>query len=125
MTLTDATSSSLTVEPGTWAPICPVERLTPDRGVAALVDGDAVAVFLLSSGELYAVSNVEPFTGASVLSRGLVGEVDGLPTVASPLHKQRFDLSSGRCLDVADAAVRTYATKLVDGVVHVGDGGSS
>ncbi len=124
MTVIDA-SSTLAVDAGTWVPICPVERLTPDRGVAALVDGHAVAVFLLSSDELHALSNVEPFTGTSVLSRGIVGELDGVPTVASPLHKQRFDLRSGRCLDVADTAVPTYSTKLVDGVVHVAVGGAS
>lgn len=50
--------------------ICAVGRLTPDRGVAALVDGRQVAVFLLSLGELHAVDNVDPCSGAGVISRG-------------------------------------------------------
>jgi nitrite reductase (NADH) small subunit len=99
--------------------VCPVERLTPDRGVAALVDGTAVAVFLLSTGELVAIDNVDPITGASVLSRGLVGEVDGSPTVASPLHKQRYDLRTGDCLDLPGVRVAVHDAAVVDGAVRV------
>ncbi len=49
--------------------------------------------------QLHAVDNVDPFSGASVLSRGIVGDAGGVPTVASPVYKQRFDLRTGRCLD--------------------------
>ena len=38
-----------------WTAICRTDRLTPDRGVAALVDGAPVAVFLLSDGATYAI----------------------------------------------------------------------
>ena len=101
-----------------WQPVCPLDRLTPDRGVAALVGGRAVAVFRLSTGELHAVDNLDPCSGASVLSRGLVGDADGVPTIASPLYKQRFDLRTGRCLD-ADAIVGVHDVQILDGVVHV------
>jgi len=131
MTLTDSATAvaapaapSARGDAGDWTEICPLDRLTPDRGVAAMVDGRAVAVFLLSSGELHVVDNVEPFTGTSVLSRGLVGDVDGVPTVASPLHKQRFDLRTGACLDVADVSVSTHHAKVVDGMVLVSVVGS-
>ena len=99
--------------------VCPLARLIPDRGVAALVDGVAVAVFHLADGSLHAIDNIDPCSGASVLSRGVVGEVDGTATVASPLYKQRFELSTGRCLDRDDTAVRTHDAAVVDGVVHV------
>lgn len=99
--------------------VCAVERLTPDRGVAALVQGRAVAVFLLASGELAAIDNIDPVSGASVLSRGLVGDVGGAPTVASPLYKQRFELRTGRCLDRDDAAVAVHEVRAVDGTVQV------
>jgi nitrite reductase (NADH) small subunit len=102
-----------------WWPICPIERLTPDRGVAALVEGCAVAVFLLSAGTLYAIDNVDPISGASVLSRGLVGDIDGSPTVASPMYKQRFDLASGRCHDLPDIAISVHEVSADDGVVYV------
>lgn len=106
------------VEPG-FHVVCPLDRLTPDRGVAALVGGVAVALFLLADGELAAIDNADPISGASVLSRGLVGDVDGTPTVASPLYKQRFDLRSGRCLDDESAAVRVHEARALDGLALV------
>ena len=108
-----------------WTAICTIDRLTPDRGVAALVDGRAVAVFLLSDGSLHAIDNVDPISGASILSRGLIGDVDGTPTVASPMFKQRFDLTCGRCIDAADVAVGVHEVGLHDDVVHVRLHGSS
>ena len=103
----------------TFVPVCTARRLTPDRGVAALVEGTAVAVFRLSSGELHAVDNIDPFSGASVLSRGLVGDAGGRPTIASPLYKQRFDLRTGECLDADDVAVAVHDVREIDGMVHV------
>jgi nitrite reductase (NADH) small subunit len=103
----------------TLSAVCPLDRLAPDRGVAALVDGVPVAVFRLATGELAAIDNVDPVTGASVLSRGIVGDADGTPTVASPLYKQRYDLRTGACLDDANVRVRVHDVRVVDGVVHV------
>jgi len=60
-----------------------------------------------------------PFTGVAVLARGLVGSVGDVATVASPLHKQRFDLRTGRCLDDADQSVRVWDTLVVEGIVWV------
>jgi nitrite reductase (NADH) small subunit len=77
-----------------------------------------VAVFLLIDGSIHVVDNIDPCSGANVLSRGLVGDVDGVPTVASPLYKQRFELPTGRCLD-AEASVRVHDAHVIDGVVHV------
>lgn len=102
-----------------YAPVCPGGRLTPDRGVAALVDDHAVALFLLSTGELHAIDNVDPISGASVLSRGLVGDAGGTPTVASPLYKQRFDLRTGRCLDADGLSVCVHDVRERDGMIEV------
>jgi nitrite reductase (NADH) small subunit len=106
------------LQTSTFLPVCVARRLTPERGVAALVDGTPVAIFRLSTGELHAVDNIDPISGASVLSRGLVGDVDGRPTIASPLYKQRFDLRTGECLD-AVASIRVHDVREVDGMVHV------
>jgi len=102
--------------------VCTIEQITPDRGIAALVGGTAVAIFLLSTGELHAIDNLDPISGASVLSRGVVGDADGVPTVASPIYKQRFDLRTGRCLDAEDVRVAVHRVQVVDGVVRVGLG---
>jgi nitrite reductase (NADH) small subunit len=111
-----------------WHAICPVDRLLPDRGVAALVEGVPVAVFLLRTGELFATDNVDPCSGANVLSRGLVGDAGGVPTVASPMFKQRFDLRTGQCLDDPDRRLGVHHARIVDDVIEVAlgaPGGSS
>ena len=105
--------------PGVWRPVCPLARLTPDRGVAAFVDGVAVAVFLLANGELHAIDNVDPCSGANVLSRGIIGDAGGVTTVASPMYKQRFDLLTGECLDDPTHRVVVHRALVVDGVVRV------
>ncbi|MEU4947851.1 nitrite reductase small subunit NirD [Streptomyces lavendulae] len=95
-----------------WLTVCELSSLTPGRGVAALLpDGSQAAVFLDRAGRPYAIGNQDPFTGAHVLSRGLLGWAAGRPFVASPLLKQRFDLGSGRCLDDEEVAVRTYPVR--------------
>ncbi|MEU4658381.1 nitrite reductase small subunit NirD [Streptomyces sp. NPDC023723] len=91
-----------------WFAACDLGALLPGRGVAALLpDGSQAALFRDRRGDLYAIDNRDPFTGAAVLSRGLTGTHQGRPFVASPLLKQRFDLATGQCLD--DDAVRVTA----------------
>lgn len=103
-----------------WTAVCRYDDIIPERGVAALVDGMAVAVFRTHDGALHALSNLDPFSSASVLSRGIVGDRGGRPTVASPIYKQVFELATGVCLDDPDVSVPTYPVRVVDGVVEVG-----
>ena len=81
-----------------WSDVCRYDDLVPERGVAALVEGEQVALFRTFDGMLYAIGNRDPFSGAFVLCRGIVGSRGDAPTVASPLFKQVFDLRTGRCL---------------------------
>jgi nitrite reductase (NADH) small subunit len=126
MTLTQPTEATQTTEASTltWVPVCHLTDITPDRGVAALVGQDQVAVFLLTSvgdapPEIYAVDNHDPYSGANVIARGLVGSAGDRPVVATPIYKQRFDLRDGTCLD-GDLPVRTWPVRIVDGLVEVG-----
>jgi nitrite reductase (NADH) small subunit len=99
--------------------VCPVDALAVDRGAAALVDGHQVAIFRLASGEVYAIDHRDPFSGANVLARGLVGTRGDVPTVASPVYKQAFDLVSGICLDDETVAVRSWPARVVDGMIEI------
>jgi nitrite reductase (NADH) small subunit len=102
-----------------WTVIARLDELRVDRGVAALVGGQAVAVFRLADGTIAAIDHVEPFTGVPVLARGLVGSTGDVIFVSSPLHKQRFDLATGRCLDDESFSVRVWAVDVIDGYVCV------
>jgi nitrite reductase (NADH) small subunit len=103
----------------TWVPVCRYDVLLPERGVAALVDGQQVALFRTFDGMLHAVDNRDPYTGANVLSRGIVGTRGDAATVASPLHKQVYDLRTGVCLTDESLRVRVHDVRLVDDVVEV------
>jgi NAD(P)H-dependent nitrite reductase small subunit len=102
-----------------WTPVCPFGDLLPERGVAALLGTEQVAVFRLHDDRVRAIGNRDPVCGAQVLSRGLVGTRGDRPVIASPMHKQAYDLDTGECLD-ADARVPVYAVRVRDGVVEVG-----
>ncbi len=84
---------------GAWLPLCRLDDLEVERGRAALVDGTQLALFLLRDGGVHAVSNLDPYSGANVISRGIVGSRQEAPTVASPMYKQVFDLRTGLCLE--------------------------
>jgi nitrite reductase (NADH) small subunit len=105
-----------------WIAVCRYDDLLPERGVCALVTGRQVALFRTYDGQLYALSNYDPFGKAFVLSRGIVGTRGGAPTVASPLYKQVFDLRTGQCLDDPAVAVPVVPVRRRDAVVEVGWG---
>lgn len=108
-----------------WFTVCGLDRLTPGRGVAALLpDGRQAAVFRDRSDRLFALDNRDPFGGAAVLSRGLTGTHRGRPFVASPLLRQRFDLATGRCLDDGTVRVTSYAVRAV-AAEHAGGAGGA
>ena len=108
------------VQVSTWIEVCPVDAIPLEGGVAALVDGVAVAVFRTHDGSVFAIGNVDPFSGASVLSRGIIGSRGDAPVVSSPMYKQAFDLRTGQCLDDPSVSVPTYDVSVVDGIVLVG-----
>lgn len=103
-----------------WTRVCPLDEILPDTGVCCLVAGKQVAVFRLSESDaLFALGNYDPFSRANVLSRGLVGDRQGRPKVASPIFKQSFALDTGECLDDPTVSVPAYQVRLADGIVEV------
>jgi NAD(P)H-dependent nitrite reductase small subunit len=103
--------------------VCSLKALSPERGAAALVGGVQVALFRTHDDAVYAVQQRDPYSGANVVSRGIVGSRGDVPTVASPMYKQVFDLRTGACLDPVGRDPRplvTYVVVVRDGVVLVG-----
>ena len=108
----------------TYETVCRLDDIEVERGVAALVRGEAIAIFRTHDGNVYATSNYDPCSRASVMARGIVGtrgtEAGDVPVVASPMHKQAFDLRTGQCLDDAAVRVPTYDVVVDAGQVRVG-----
>ena len=101
-----------------WHLICALEDILPDTGVAALIEERAAAVFRVGE-QVYAIDNIDPFSAASVLSRGLVCSIGQRLAVASPIYKQHFDLVTGECLEDATRSIPAYAAKVEKGQVLV------
>ncbi|HQE39120.1 MAG: nitrite reductase small subunit NirD [Macromonas bipunctata] len=109
----------MSIAPLEWTTVCTVEDILPNTGAVALVDGRHVAVFRVGEAQFYAIDNVDPKSGASVLSRGLVGNLGEHIVVASPLYKNHFDLATGACLEAPEHSVRAHTVRIEDGRVQV------
>jgi nitrite reductase (NADH) small subunit len=96
-----------------WVDVCALDDVTPDTGVAALLGGRQIAVVRVGDGdEVYAVDNFDPFSHAFVIARGIVGDRQGVPKIASPIFKQSFDLRTGQCLDDPAVRLATYPVRV-------------
>ena len=102
-----------------WMPVCRIDEILPGTGVCALLGDRHVAVFRIGVDQVFALDNVDPRSGASVLSRGLTGNLGSHLVVASPLYKNHFDLRTGECLETPAHSVRIYPVHVRDGVVSV------
>ncbi|MHA3024372.1 nitrite reductase small subunit NirD [Mycobacterium sp. BMJ-28] len=104
-----------------WVEACAYDRLLPCRGVGVLMpDGTQVALFRLDDGSLHAVGNIDPFSGAAVMSRGIVGDRAGRPCVQTPIKKQAFAFDDGTCLDDPEVALAVFRTRVTpDGLVQI------
>lgn len=117
----EASTASAAVRAG-WVRVCAVADLEVERGRAALFGDTQFALFLLHSGRVHAVSNLDPYSDAHVMSRGIVGTRQEIPTVASPMYKQVFDLRTGACVDTQgkdERALRTWPVAIDDGHVFI------
>lgn len=104
----------------TWFDICALEDITPNTGVGAAIDDQLIALFRVGNEErVYALSNTDPFSNANVMSRGILGDIQGERVVASPIYKQHFSLATGRCLEDHEKKLLVYPVKLENGRVLV------
>ena len=101
-----------------WEKICKLEDILPNAGVCVLVKDKQIAIFRLEE-KLYAIDNLDPFSNANVLSRGIVGDLQGKHVVASPIYKQHFSLADGQCLEDETVQVATYETRLSGDIIEI------
>jgi len=107
-----------------WTQVCALTDIIPNAGVCAKVGEAQVAVFRLVSPQgveegVFGLSNFDPKSKANVLSRGLVGDLGGIPVVASPVYKNHYALTTGVCLEDEELRVPVYSVRVVEGAVLV------
>lgn len=99
-----------------WSAVCALEAIPPEAGIGARLGSERVALFRFGDA-LYALEDREPGSDASVLSRGILGDVGGEPVVISPLYKQRVRLRDGQSLDNPQHQLRCWPVKLEAGQI--------
>ena len=117
--MSSSNSNSNSTDSLTWTDVCAVDDILPSTGVCALVADRHVAVFRLGADRFFAIDNVDPKSGASVLSRGLIGNVGDRVVVASPLYKNHFDLCTGECVETPEQSVQAHGVRVEGGRVSV------
>ncbi|MFZ5875927.1 MAG: nitrite reductase small subunit NirD [Nitrospirota bacterium] len=90
--------------------------LPPGGSLAVRVEDVPVALFNVS-GTVHAVENVCPHAGAALARGARTGP--GGEVVICPFHGWRFDVRTGRCLQVPSEAVRTFPVRVTDGAIEV------
>lgn len=108
-----------------WTYVCPLSAIVPNTGVCAKVGRRQVAVFRLVSPDgveegVHALGQFDPRSGANVLSRGLLGDLNGVAVVASPVYKNHYALQTGVCLEEESLSVPVYPVRVADGQIFVG-----
>jgi len=102
-----------------WYAVCSLDRIPVERAVCVLVDGEQVALVRTAAGTVHAVGNLDPVSGAMVMSRGIVGSRGDHDVLSSPMHKQAYDLATGACLDLPDVWLSVHDVRVRAGVVEV------
>jgi 3-phenylpropionate/trans-cinnamate dioxygenase ferredoxin component len=97
-----------------WIAVGPVETIPPGDYAQVEVDDRFVAVFNVG-GEFCAVEDVCTHDGGGLAGGAVEGDV-----VICPRHGARFCLRTGAALTApAYEPVRTYATRVLNGIVEV------
>ena len=102
-----------------WRDVCAIDDVLPGTGVAALIDGEQIAIIRTRDGLFAALSNFDPFSNAFVIARGIVGDRAGIPKIASPIYKQNFNLQTGECLDDPTVRLAVFPIRVSGGRIQV------
>ncbi|SDS73627.1 nitrite reductase (NADH) small subunit [Halopseudomonas xinjiangensis] len=118
------TDAAIVQAPSEWKALCKRADLVANSGVVAWLEGRQVALFYLPATEdgeqVFAIENRDPKSGANVIGRGLVGQVQGDLVVASPLYKQHFRLEDGSCVEYPEQSLQVWPARITGDVVEVG-----
>jgi 3-phenylpropionate/trans-cinnamate dioxygenase ferredoxin subunit len=98
----------------TWMAVAPADSIPPGDYAQIEIDAQLVAVFNIG-GTFYAIDDVCTHDGGELAGGAVEGDV-----VICPRHGARFCLRTGTALTPpAYEPVRTYETRINDGIVEV------
>lgn len=103
-----------------WVCFGDASAIPADGGETLKYGRHQIAVFNFStSGKWFACQNLCPHKREMVLSRGLLGDVDGLPKVVCPMHKRAFSLETGEGLNDPELSISTFPVEIREGRIFI------
>jgi nitrite reductase (NADH) large subunit len=103
-----------------WVRVGRVADFPVDGGRTIRYGRSQIAVFRFASrGEWYACQNMCPHKREMVLARGMIGDQNGIPKVACPLHKKTFSLECGSCLSGEEYRLQVFPVKVEGDEVYL------
>ena len=103
-----------------WVLVTNAEDVPMNGGSTILYGNVQIAVFNFTTrNSWYATQNLCTHRNSLLLSQGLIGEKNGIPTIASPLHKKLFNLETGESMDGSLDGLMTFPIKVEDGKVFL------
>lgn len=121
--LTEIMTFSPTVDTdvNVWFKAARVEAFPENGGACVKYKDMQIAVFNFSRrNEWFACQNLCPHKMQMVLSRGMIGSLEGEAKVACPFHKKTFSLKTGECLNADECSIAVFPVRIEDGFVHIG-----
>jgi len=107
-------------ESWTWVDVGAVDDFPQDGGGAVKIGKSELAVYNHSAvGKWYATQNSCPHKQLQVLSRGAIGLHGDQPKVACPIHKNTYNLDTGKGISNPGLNVAAFDVKLEGGRVLV------
>lgn len=104
-----------------WFKAARVEDFPEDGGACVKYQDMQIAVFNFKRrNEWYACQNLCPHKMQMVLSRGMIGSLNGEPKVACPFHKKTFSLKTGECLNAEECTISVFPVRVEHGFVFIG-----
>jgi nitrite reductase (NADH) small subunit len=109
------------VEVISWVRVGTVNDFPDNAGACIRHNSRQIAVYHFArTNKWYACQNLCPHKMEMVLSRGMIGDSQGIPKVACPIHKKTFSMEDGSNLNGEDYSIATYPVKIEAGNVYIG-----
>mmetsp|Transcript_29941 Transcript_29941/g.49701 ORF Transcript_29941/g.49701 Transcript_29941/m.49701 type:complete len:1117 (+) Transcript_29941:245-3595(+) len=103
-----------------WIEVGSTSDFLPNIGTPIKYGDTQLAIFNNENrGEWYCTQNMCPHKQAFVLSQGIIGDKEGIPKVACPLHKKQFSLETGEGVGDEELNILTFPVKIESGKVLV------
>ncbi|MFP5107114.1 nitrite reductase small subunit NirD [Neobacillus sp. C211] len=99
----------------TRIPVANYSNLRVRSGYTIKIDNKEIALFKLTSGEVYAIENRSPHPKGGVLSEGLVSS----EYVYCPVYDWKISLKDGKVQSPDVGQVRTFKVELEDDIVFI------